>query len=571
MEPTAPHRRTSDVPRRGARLPSRARAALERFLRSLTPMGVILATLFFAISLSPSLVPRPHGLQGLLSGFALAAGYGIGVAGRWVWLHLELPIARGRRRWIIKGLLGLVCLLIALVFLIQASTWQNEVRALMGLDPVEGRRPFTIGLIALATFALLLALGRLFVRSVAATSGIVNRFVPRRIAAAAGFAITLALFWAVFEGVLASAVLRGFDASFARLDARIEAEFDPPAAGHRSGGPGSRIGWDDLGRQGRRFVAGAPTQREIEAIAGGTARDPVRVYVGLNSADRIEDRAALALAELERLGGFERAVLLVVTPTGTGWVDPGAIRSLEYLHRGDVASVAVQYSYLPSWLTLLAEPDYGAETARALFQRVYARWRELPRETRPRLFVHGLSLGALNGERALDLWDIVGDPIAGALWSGPPYRSEDWQWITRNRNPDSPAWLPRFRDGSVIRFTDQRNTLADFDAPWGPFRIAYLQYASDPITFFDPAILYRPPEWLAEPRGADVSRSLRWFPVVTFLQLLGDIVAADGAPIGHGHAYATEHYIDAWRAITEPEGWDDDSIARLKAAIGDLD
>lgn len=546
-------------------------AGLERFLRSLSPMGVILATLFFAISLSPSLVPRPHGLQGLLSGVALAAGYGIGVAGRWVWLYLELPVARGRRRWLVKGLLGLVCLGIALVFLVQASAWQNEVRALMGLDPVEGRRPFTIGLIALATFALLLALGRLFARSVVATSGVVKRFVPRRIAAAAGFAITLALFWAVFEGVLARAVLRGFDASFARLDARVEAEFGPPVAGHLSGGPGSLIDWEHLGRQGRRFVAGAPTRSEIEAVAGGATREPVRVYVGLNSAEDIAARVELALAELERLGGFERAILVVVTPTGTGWIDPGAIRSLEYLHRGDVASVAVQYSYLPSWLTLLAEPDYGAETARALFQRVYARWRELPRDRRPRLYVHGLSLGALNGERALDLWDIVGDPIDGALWSGPPYRSADWQWITRHRRPESPAWLPRFRDGSVIRFTDQRDTLADFDAPWGPFRIVYLQYASDPITFFDPAILYRPPEWLAEPRGADVSTSLRWFPVVTFLQLLGDIVAADGAPIGHGHAYATEHYIDAWRAITEPEGWDDASIARLKAAIGDLD
>jgi uncharacterized membrane protein len=72
------------------------------------------------------------------------------------------------------------------------------------------------------------------------------------------------------------------------------------------------------------------------------------VYVGLNSADSAEDRARLALEELMRAGGFERSVLLLATPTGTGWVDPAAQDTVEYLHRGDIASVAVQYSYLNS-------------------------------------------------------------------------------------------------------------------------------------------------------------------------------------------------------------------------------
>jgi ATP-dependent HslUV protease ATP-binding subunit HslU len=42
-------------------------------------------------------------------------------------------------------------------------------------------------------------------------------------------------------------------------------------------------------------------------------------------------------------------------------------------------------------------------------------------------------------------------------------------------------------------------------AVWGPLRIVFLQYASDPITFFRPDILYRRPTWLSEPRGPDVS------------------------------------------------------------------
>jgi uncharacterized membrane protein len=95
-------------------------------------------------------------------------------------------------------------------------------------------------------------------------------------------------------------------------------------------------------------------------------------------------------------------------------------------------------------------------------------------------------------------------------------------------------------------------------------------FNSDPVTFFDPMAFLREPAWLSGSRGRDVSPSLRWFPVVTMLQLVVDIAAADNAPIGYGHAYATEHYIDAWRAVIAPVGWRDVDIDRLKAAIGDL-
>lgn len=509
-------------------------------------------------------------MQGLLSGMALAAGYGIGVFGRWLWRYLELPAARGRSRWIVKGVLGLLCIGIAVTFLIQASEWQNSVHGLMELPPVETNRPFSVGLIAAAVFATLLFVARLFALMTRIVSRRLNRLVPVRVSAFVAVCFSIFVFWTIANGVFARAVMNAFDASFGQLDAHIEAEVDAPFNPLKTGSAESLIAWRDLGRQGRRFVGSGPGRDDIASFTGGPALEPLRVYVGLNSAETIEQRAALALAELKRVGGFERSTLVIVTPTGTGWVDPGAINSLEYLHHGDVASVAVQYSYLPSWLTLLAQPDYGADTARALFRAVYDHWRGLPAETRPRLYLHGLSLGGLNSERSADMWDIVGDPFQGALWSGPPFRSPTWQWVTGNRNPDSPAWLPRFRDGAVIRFTNQDNQLDDFDAPWGPLRIVYLQYASDPVTFFDPMAFLREPAWLSGSRGPDVSPSLRWFPVVTMLQLAVDIAAADNAPIGYGHAYATEHYIDAWRAVSAPEGWTDEDIERLKATIGDL-
>ncbi|WP_269321254.1 alpha/beta-hydrolase family protein [Halomonas sp. BC04] len=58
--------------------------------------------------------------------------------------------------------------------------------------------------------------------------------------------------------------------------------------------------------------------------------------------------------------------------------------------------------------------------------------------------------------------------------------------MTRSRELGSPAWLPTFRNGSVVRFMNQYQGLEMPYGEWGDFRIAFLQYGSDPITFFEP-------------------------------------------------------------------------------------
>src|SRR5690606_10221993 len=138
---------------------------------------------------------------------------------------------------------------------------------------------------------------------------------------------------------------------------------------------------------------------------------------------------------------------------------------------------------------------------------------------RPRLYLYGLSLGALNSSRSVDIYDVVGDPFHGALWAGPPFSSQTWRSATDGRVAGSPAWLPRFRDGSVIRFANQHGGAALAASEWGAIRIVYLHYASDPIVFFEPTSPYSEPAWMAHPRGPDVSPALRWFPIVTALQL----------------------------------------------------
>ncbi|MEM8663950.1 MAG: alpha/beta-hydrolase family protein [Pseudomonadota bacterium] len=295
---------------------------------------------------------------------------------------------------------------------------------------------------------------------------------------------------------------------------------------------------------------------------------PLRVYVGLNAGDTPQERADLALRELIRVGGFERAILAVATPTGTGFMEEFSTRPLEYLHRGDVATVAQQYSYMQSPFSLIFEPGYGAESARALFRAVYDHWTAMPKDSRPKLFLQGLSLGSLSSEAALRLHEVLGDPPNGALWSGPPFPSQMHREVTAERDPGSPQWLPIFEDGAFIRFTNQDNALGIYERPWGRMRIVYLQYASDPIVFFDTATLWRRPDWLAAPRGPDVSPLVRWYPIVTAFQLLADMPLATTAPRGYGHEYAAGDYIDSWVSITDPDVTEA-QIERLKTFFAD--
>lgn len=74
---------------------------------------------------------------------------------------------------------------------------------------------------------------------------------------------------------------------------------------------------------------------------------------------------------------------------------------------------------------------------------------------------------------------------------------------------------------------------------------------------------------MGDPRGPDVSLDLRWFPIITMLQLAADM-AAGTAPPGYGHEYAAEHYFDAWVALIEPPGWDEEALSRLRDYFSEM-
>ena len=540
---------------------------IRRQLVSLSGVGLMLGALFFAAALTPTLVPRSYLTQGALAGACFAIGYLAGNLWRWLWHYLELPEPSTRLRAQANALVAAGCLIVVVIYLWRAAEWQNSIRALMKMAPVETAHPLKVCAIALVTFMVLLLLGRLFATVVRLLAAGTRRVIPRKVANVTGVLLAGLLFWSIASNVVIRSAFNALDSSFRELDVLLEPERPQPTDPARTGSAASLVKWQELGRMGRRFIASGPTATEISAVAGRPAQTPARVYVGLAAQDTAQARARLALEELKRQHGFERKILVVITPTGTGWIDPSAMDTVEYLHHGDVASVAMQYSYLNSPLSLLFQPEYGAEAARALFAEIYGYWTSLPRDKRPKLYLHGLSLGAMNSEKSAELFETIGDPIAGALWSGAPFESRIWRSVTANRNPGSPAWLPEFRDSRFVRFMNQNGPMVPPDTPWGPMRIVYLQYASDAITFFAYRDAFQAPAWMNAPRGPDVSPELRWYPIVTMLQLALDMAVATNTPMGFGHVYAPEHYVDAWVAVTGVQDWSADALARLKEQL----
>ena len=537
------------------------------FWRRLSVPGLLLGALLLAASLTPSLIPRAPVPQGVLAGVCFAIGYGLGVLATDLWLWLGLRPGSDRLQQVAARLALALALVVVSLFSWRSAAWQNSIRELMGMEEVPSSSPWTVLGIAVVVFVLAVLVARGVIRLYIYSERLSGWIMPVRLARLVALVAAAILLVMLVNGVLLRGVFQFADRSFAALDARIESDLAPPDDPMATGSDASLVRWQDLGRTGRNFIALGPTAADISALTGRPALEPRRVYVGLNAARTPEERADLALRELIRTGGFERKVLIVTVPTGTGWMDQNALNPIEYLHDGDTAIVGVQYSYFSSPLSLLFESGFARETGQALFRKVYGYWTELPKDARPKLYLFGLSLGSSGSEQSFELHEIFPDPFNGALWAGPPFSNPIWRSATEARQAGSPEWLPVFGDSSMIRFSSQQNQAAMPLMRWGPVRIVYLQYASDPITFFSYGSFWHQPDWMKAPRGPDVSPELRWYPVVTGLQLALDMAIGLAVPPGFGHDYAPEHYIDAWIAVTAPEDWAPEDIARLKAKL----
>lgn len=534
--------------------------------RGLHPVGLTIALVFFTWSISPSLLPRAWYLQGLATGISVAIGYGVGVLAAWLVRSCGVrPAWSARTRRIGRWVLGVVTVIVVPVYLILGGVWQNYIRDLVGVERSHQANVIGVFLIAVAVWFVLLEAARGIRVGTRRLAGLARRVVPRPAANVAGLIAAVVLGFLLVDGALYNGLIAFANWSFSGADNTTAAGVEQPTAPERSGSPASAQAWDTLGLEGRTFVGRGPDATDITAVTGRPAIEPIRVYAGRESADSVAGVADLVVAELDRTKAWERKVLAVNTTTGRGWVNQNVASSLEYIEGGDTAIASMQYSFLPSPLAFIADRETPQIAGRALFNAVFARWIDMPVESRPKLVVFGESLGAYGGQNAFAGYQDMATRVDGGLWVGTPNFTPQWQEVTAERDPGSPEILPVIGDGASVRFASEPEDL-DLGTPWGPRRIVYWQHASDPIVWWSPRLLFHEPDWLKEPRGRDVDPNMTWIPLVTFWQVTLDMVFSADVPAGHGHAYGPEA-AGMWARILHPEGWTDADTARVQAAL----
>ena len=539
-----------------------------RWFRYTLP-GLWAALLFAWLSFTPSLLPRSGFLQGLVTGITGAIGYGLGVTAAWVWRAFadREPRPARQRSW---QILGVVAVVAVLVFLFLGLHWQDQIRSEMGTSADSWTSVLVAPIVAVLLFAAIIAVSRALRRLYRRAAILLHRWIGPKAARAVGWVVVVGATVLLVNGVLLNGAANLANQSFSVRNDITPEGIVQPTSPLRSGSPASLVPWDSLGREGRKFVATGPTSEQIAAFTGKPAMTPVRAYAGLESADTAEQRAQLAVDDLEREGGFQRGTLVVATTTGSGWIDPASVDTVEYLTGGNSAVIAMQYSFLPSWISFLVDQTKAREAGREMFDAVYDRWSKLAENARPRLVVFGESLGSFGGETAFSGEYDMRNRTSGVVFAGPPNFNTLYRQFTDDRDAGSPEVQPVYRDGRTIRFSDNPQAgVGPNDQPWNGSRVLYVLHASDPIVWWSPNLILKKPDWLREPPGPDVVHAVRWIPFVTFWQVTADLPFATGMPAGHGHKYSGE-YVDAWAAVLRPADWTTDKADRLRQIISEV-
>lgn len=360
--------------------------------------------------------------------------------------------------------------------------------------------------------------------------GYLGTRLPRRFVSSQGTKLLLSVIGcAVTVGALTVAaritgtkVMRRIEASNAQTETAYSVAPETPSV---SGSTYSLATYDTLGLQGRRLVSEVtPHDAFVEVMGEAPSSDPVRVFVGMDSADSRDDRVEVAIQDLRRAGGFDKSMIIAASPAGTGYVNYIAVEAAELMSMGDVATIAIQYGGLPSMLSM-----NRVEEATALYAQLLTRLRdEIDRLGRDiKLVAYGESLGALTSQEgvrvASDGPELIVD---AALWVGTPNGSALFEDLT---------------GATGIAVYDNFDQYLDSADPIGPGpRITFVNHDNDPVTKFTPRDVSRMPAWL-EPvdRGRGTNPYQRWLPGIAFWQ--GLIDTKNAATVVPGEFYSTGH------------------------------
>lgn len=564
------------VPKHGypARLANRSWPA--KVLRRASIVGLIFALFGLWTALTPSLVPRTWWMVAVNAWLSTLFAYGIGGfigrISRWLAeitrLHVTVSTSavRGiRRSWYA------ILTLISLGMFIWCTRQQRSVSDAVGL-PRKVWFAQTVGVLTgLVFFVTTVLLMRFIAHGIRTLYTGVHRFIAQPVLAVVVVALSVALLLWATNNVIVRTTANGVAHVMAQTNAQTAAGRTPPTSPLRSGSPASLQTWDGLGREGKDVVTDGPSAAMISDVMGKPAKEPIRVYAGLNAQRDYTAEARGVLAELIRTGAFHRKVLVIQNGTGSGWVEEWSVSAVEYLTRGDCATATMQYSYLGSVGAFLLDRESPKQGARALFTIIYNYWKTLDPQTRPKLYTSGVSLGSFGGQAAFASINDMVSKVDGAVWVGTPGFTPIWKDLEKHRREGSPEIVPVIGNGRVVRFIGNPREITHdhWGAPYPPWRshtrIAYVQHPSDPVTWWSPEMIWAEPDWMRERAGNDVNPHILWTPWSSFWQVTADMTLATTPPGGHGHNYHSE-FIPIWAAVLGIS-CDDNTVAAVAKAI----
>ena len=316
-----------------------------------------------------------------------------------------------------------------------------------------------------------------------------------------------------------------------------------PQAPEITGSPASGIEWTKVTREGARWLGMTLQPENIASVMGvDKAMQPIRVYASLDMTHDDEERARILLAEIDRTKALERKAFALFSPTGSGYVNYVACETFEYLMLGDCASAAIQYSVLPSALSLTRVPTGTGQTAMVL-RGIAERLMAMPADKRPKVFLFGESLGSQVCEeifRGTGMFGLEGTGVDAALWIGTPaatqWRKQIWGTRTVAEAPavgPGAAYLPRNLEDWRALPAEQRQQA----------KFVLLMNGDDPIPKFGAEVAWRKPDWLGpdHTRPLGSPRGTRWLPgmtcLTTFFDMQNALVPTPGIFAEGGHDY----------------------------------
>ncbi len=524
--------------------------------------GVLLALIAFYQSLTPSLLPRTWAIQGLVSGalvvvvYLVAAGFSrlahkLGVTNEK--LLKKFPNYRVQIGWFALALMPII-------LLISVRDRDAEWDAL-GFDLAD--RFLYSGVLLMAL--LIITIGSLITLAIRKLFGLINwgtkKVLPRALGGFVSVVLATVVVLLIVNEAFYNRFLDSMNDTWAFNDTNLPADDSGPVElPTKSGTESSLVTWSEIGREGRFMMSRAPRAQDITERTGRPALDPIRAYVGRPSAQTYEERAELAVAELERMDGFSRKVLLVLTPTGTGWMNEQLVQPLEYFFDGNVATVGMQYSHLPSPFAFQMERRSAVDSAEALLTAVQQKLSTM--ENPPLLLVAGESLGAYGGQGPIANLDALVANTDGAIWTGSPPMAHLRREAEARRDAGSLQMRPEISALPQIVFGSRPE---DFINTQG--RYAFLQHANDPIVWWDNSVIFSKPDWMSEPLDSSLNPNLRWRPITTYLQFSADMAAGNAFEEGFGHRYGALP-TRVWWEMLDPAGWSEEQMMDL---YNDLD